>query len=202
MVAGVFRLVMVSKWLAKLTKRERVLGFIGILCAIVAIFDKVRTYSEDGFVELTGTFLGAGLAAGIGIWPLYLERGQTDKDRRDQLLTAFLSEVRASKIILRGGATPIKGSNGKVYGEVVVVSLPSIVVEECARSGLFTSDHTDDFFNLAGHIQVHNAEVSFLQAARTGFVSDEALQAATEEMLKRQSDLYKLYEDWQRRVQL
>jgi hypothetical protein len=132
----------------------------------------------------------------------YLERGQTDNDRRDQLLTAFASEVRASQIILRGRPTPIIGSNGKVFGEVVVVSLPSIVVEECARSGLFTSEHTDDFFNLAGHIQVHNAEISVLQAARTGFVSDLALQAATEEMEKRQCNLYKLYEDWQRRIKL
>ena len=189
-----------GKQMANLTKRERIFGFVGFLCAIVAILDAVRTYSENALVEFTGTFLGAGLAAGIGVWLLYLERGQTDEDRRDQLLTAFASEVRASKIILRGTSTPIEGSNGKVFGEVVVVSLPSIVVEECARSGLFSSEHTDDFFNLAGHIQVHNAEVSFLQAARTGFVTDRALQAATEEMKKRQCDLYMLYEDWQTRI--
>ena len=62
--------------MANLTKRERFLGFVGFLCAIVAIFDRVRTYSEDARVEFTGTFLGAGLAAGIGVWLFISNEGK------------------------------------------------------------------------------------------------------------------------------
>lgn len=72
---------MVGKLIMNLTKRQRFLGFVGILCAIVAIFEAVRAYSEDAFIEVAATFLGAVLgavlAAGVGLW-LFISRAQPD----------------------------------------------------------------------------------------------------------------------------
>jgi hypothetical protein len=192
--------------------RNQILLVVAVACILVAVGDWTRTsYAAPSFVQYIGTiiatFAGVGLAAYLGIRQgvkqFRFETSESDRIRRDQLLTALASEVRASQRILSGEPTLIKSSyTNKVFGRVVLVPLPHVVVEEAARSALFPSEQTDEFFNLTGNIQVHNNEISFLFATRTGFATDEALQRATDEMKQRQKHLCDIYEALLSRIEL
>jgi len=175
-------------------------GIVWVVEIVAYISAMFYTYAPSDFAEwlatLLATFIGAILAVAGGIVLFNFQRHQSDSDRRNQLRRALASEIRASQGILSGDPTPIMSSGTHaVFGEVVLVPLPHVVVEEAARSALFTSAKTDQFFYLAGYIQVHNNELIFLFATRTGFVTDEALRLATKELKERQEDLRKIYEE-------
>ena len=145
---------------------------------------------------LFGAGFGAGLAAYFGIRQVRFQRRIAEKDRRDQLLTALDSEIRASQRILSGRPTPIEHwVTRKEVGRIVLVPLPHVVVEEAARSALFSSEETDGFFNLSGKIQVHNNEITFFYATRTGLVTEVALQIATDELKERQDELRQIFKE-------
>jgi hypothetical protein len=181
---------------------------VAAVCILVAVGDWTRTSNAPAsFVQYIGTivatFAGVGLAAFFGLRQVRFQMRQADDQRRDQLLTALAGEIRASQRILSGRPTPIvDAATHEEVGTVVLVPLPDVVVNEAAQSALFPTEQTDEFFNLAGNIQVHNHEISSLFATRTGFVTKESLQLITDELNQRQQKLCEHYNDLLSRIEL
>jgi hypothetical protein len=75
-------------------------------------------------------------------------------------------------------------------GNAVLVPLPKVIVEEDLRSAVF--DYSDSLLlsNIAGHIRVHNSEVSFILSARENLVTQNmllSLQRTLQELNQRQN---------------
>jgi hypothetical protein len=156
-------------------------GWIGLS----ALLYSAVTFDFGDFWDWLNTFVATGLSVIAGV---LLYRHQTDraeKQREDQLLTALAGELGACLGMLRGRPTPIlvptgtktdeEGNSIRTFApveEAVLAHLPAVAVQEALRSAVFDYEDSRLLSNIAGHIHVHNSEVSFVLSGRSTPVSE------------------------------
>ena len=134
---------------------------------------------------LLATFVGALLAAAVGVWLFNYQSSRNDERRSQQLLASLAAELHAtidfleSKPLTR--VLPPEGCEEEAV-EVVVTSLEPTACEESIRSAVLTPQDVFNLTHLARVMRSYTLEANLLESIITGPRTDSGVARRTYEV--------------------
>ena len=181
------------------TKGARITIGLAVLGAVIFTLVLLQTRPSRDLWDwiIIGMATVSSLVFALGIFEY--RSGRIDEYKRTQLLTALAGELRANLIVLQSKhRTPLYGRGGpeqRSYvnvGYAKLVRLPPLIVESAVSSGLFDPEVTLLCTYIARELLVHNTEVEFISALRSGEVHTDTVRYAKDELDKRQKKIVAL----------
>jgi hypothetical protein len=139
---------------------------VGMGIYLVSIIFYLHT-SSDTFAQwvstLSGTLVGALLAAIIGVGLFYYQGNKTEERRRHQLLEAWAGELQATLDTLESEPDftippPEDGSEGEEEVAIRLAHLEPIACEEAIRNAVFGARDTMALSQFAMQMRYYNAD--------------------------------------------
>ncbi len=181
------------------TKSARTTIGLAVLGAVIFTLVLLQTRPSRDLWDwiIIGMAAVSSLVFALGIFEY--RSGRFDEYKQTRLLTALAGELRANLIVLRSKhRTPLYGRGGPEQrshvnvGYAKLVRLPPLIVESAVSSGLFDPEVTLLCTYIARELLVHNTEVEFILALRSGEVHADTVRYAKDELDKRQKKIVAL----------
>jgi hypothetical protein len=120
----------------------------------------------DWFVTLSATLISATLAIAGGIWLFHYQEDQRAEKWKSELAGALYAELyRMPRTVNPKPEDPLEITFPDGHEERVSMGNPqALIIEEAAKSSLFTPRFTEDLLSFAGNVGIYNTRVSQLNS--------------------------------------
>lgn len=141
---------------------------VTVVVAILVI-EGTHAFARDAFgdllVQLFATFVGAVLALAAGLYLFLYQAEETDSKRREELRDLVRAELEET-------AQELKDKGATDYEDTSLVYIQPLMIEQAAKSGLFTTSLTRKLLSLARQFHTYNGKVRDLLAIPAGYDLD------------------------------
>lgn len=159
-----------------------------VACAVTAgilYTGIVHRYAKDQrwswWHGLVSTLISVLLGVVVAVWLLHFQSVANDRDTRDRLMSLLRSELTDSYRYLTVNNNNLKVECVDTNFVFQLFVLQPIILEEAAKSGLFTETQTENMLGIAKKMKMRNQELDFLC---TMLSAEGTLKQTQEEQMK------------------